>query len=59
MSGFGITETDDALGIRFGIGLQYNINKHYTLRGSVRHVVLDMDAVDNLTEFSVGLRYNF
>lgn len=60
------TETDvdnkdfDSLGIRLGLGAQYNITNHVALRGMVRYVKLDKDDyVKNLVEASLGLRYLF
>lgn len=50
----------DSLGIRIGVGAQYNITDHFALRAMARYVILnDDDYVKNLTEFSLGLRYMF
>lgn len=50
----------DSLGIRVGIGAQYNFNQHFALRGMLRYVKMNDDEyVKNLTEFSLGLRYMF
>ena len=50
----------DTLGIRMGIGAQYNITQHFALRGIVRYVKMtDDDIVKNLIEASLGLRYMF
>ena len=34
-------------------------NEHFALRTIVRQTLLDMDSVDNMTDFSVGFRYSF
>ena len=59
MSGFGMTVKKDGIGVRLGAGIQYDINKHFAFRGMARHVFLNMNSVDNMTEFSFGLKYNF
>ena len=61
ISGYGISEKedDDTLGIRLGVGAQYNITNHIALRGMVRYTNLDEDYIKNLIEFSLGLRYMF
>ena len=59
MNGFGVTANENGLGVRLGIGVQYKINEHFALRTIVRQTLLDMDSVDNMTDFSVGFRYSF
>lgn len=59
-----ITETNkkdfDSLGIRLGIGAQYNITEHVALRGTLRYVkMVDDDYIKNLVEASLGIRYMF
>ncbi len=50
----------DSLGIRFGIGAQYNITNNLALRGMARYIKMNDDEyVKSLTEFSLGLRYMF
>lgn len=50
----------DSLGIRFGVGLQYNINDNISIRGMYRYVKLNDDEyLRSLTELSLGLRYMF
>ncbi len=50
----------DSLGIRLGLGVQYNINNNIAVQGMVRYIhMTDDDYVKNLTEFSLGLRYIF
>lgn len=59
MKGFGYTAKDDETGYRLGLGAQYNINEHFALRGMAKYNIIDSDAVDDIKEFSVGLRYSF
>lgn len=50
----------DSLGIRIGIGAQYNINEHFALRAMARYIKMDDDEyIKSLTELSLGLRYMF
>lgn len=50
----------DSLGIRFGIGAQYNITNNLALRWMARYIKMNDDEyVKSLTEFSLGLRYMF
>ena len=50
----------DSLGIRIGIGAQYNITNNFALRAMARYVKMNDDEyVKNLTELSLGLRYMF
>ena len=51
--------SDDNVGYRFGTGAQYNITGHWALRGMVRYVVLDSEYIDDMLEFSLGMRYTF
>ena len=51
--------SDDNVGYRFGVGAQYNITGHWALRGMVRYVVLDSEYIDDMLEFSLGMRYTF
>lgn len=59
MKGFGLSDEEESLGVRGGLGLQYNINDNLAVRGMARYVYLDMDEVDYLTEFTAGVRYSF
>lgn len=53
-------EDFDSLGVRFGIGAQYNLTKHIALRGMARYVhMTDDEYIKSITEFSLGLRYMF
>ncbi|MBQ8630994.1 MAG: porin family protein [Alphaproteobacteria bacterium] len=59
IEGLGYAFNEDGLGVRGGLGLQYNINDNLAVRGMARYVYLDMDEVDYLTEFTAGVRYSF
>lgn len=50
---------EDGLGVRLGAGAQYNFTDHIGARAMLRYVVLDNEWVDNITEFSLGIRYTF
>ena len=47
------------VGDRVGGGAQYIITGHWALRGMVRYVVLDSEYIDDMLEFSLGMRYTF
>ena len=50
----------DSLGIRIGIGAQYNITDRLALRTMARYIKMNDDEyIKNLTEISLGLRYMF
>jgi opacity protein-like surface antigen len=52
--------SEDSLGYRLGLGLQYNINQHLALRAMAHYIQLDKDEdIKHLTEISLGLRYMF
>lgn len=54
------SNSNASLGIRMGVGAQYNINEHFALRAMARYVKLNNDdIIKNMTEFSLGLRYMF
>lgn len=59
MKGFGTEASEDEIGYRLSAGAQYNINENFALRGMARYVIIDSDAVDDMTEFSIGARYTF
>lgn len=59
MKGFGKKASDDKIGYRLGAGAQYNFNENFAIRGMARYIILDSDAVDDMTEFTLGLRYTF
>lgn len=50
----------DSLGVRLGLGVQYNIDENIALLGMFRYVhMTDDDYVKNLMEASLGVRYTF
>lgn len=50
----------DSLGVRLGIGAQYNLTEHIALRGMARYThMTDDEYIKSITEFSLGLRYMF
>ncbi len=50
----------DSLGIRLGIGGQYNITDHIALRAMARYIhMTDDEYIKSMTELSLGLRYMF
>ncbi len=52
--------SNQSIGYRFGIGAQYNINKHFSLRTMLRYIKLtDKKIIDDMLEFSTGIRYYF
>ena len=55
-------DDEDNLALRLGIGAQYNIDEHFSINGMAHYIQLDDssdDAVKDMTEFSVGVRYAF
>lgn len=50
---------ENDLGYRIGVGAQYSFNNNWAARAMVREVFLDSDTMDNMLEFSAGVRYNF
>lgn len=53
------SEKEDALGIRANIGAQYNIDENWAVRGMYRHVYLQNSELNDINEFTAGVRYNF
>lgn len=51
--------TEEGNGLRFGLGGQVNPTPSIGVRAMFRYTVTDMDAVKNMQEFTVGLRYYF
>ncbi len=49
----------DHMGYRFGVGAQYNFNEHVSARAMYRYTYLDTKYLDNMNEFTAGLRYTF
>ena len=52
-------DQDSGWGYRLGAGLQYNISDHWSARVMYRHVWIDKNVIDDLDEFSIGVRYHF
>lgn len=50
---------EEALGIRANIGAQYNIDENWSVRGMYRHVYLQKSVMNDINEFSAGVRYSF
>ena len=53
---------EDNMALRLGLGAQYSINNHWALNGMIRYAKIDDgsdDVFEDLTEFSLGIRYNF
>lgn len=54
------TKDFKSLGVRVGIGAQYNLTNNLAIRGMARYIKMnDDDYVKSLTELSLGLRYMF
>ena len=56
--GFG-SDKEESLGYRVNLGLQYNIDENWSVRGMYRHVYLQKSVLNDINEFSAGVRYNF
>lgn len=54
-----ISEKEDKIGIRFGLGLQSNINENVSFRLMGRYSHINSDAVDNMIDLNAGLRFYF
>ncbi len=55
-------QDEDNVGIRLGLGLQYNLTDNVAVNGMARYVKIDdsdSDVVEDITEFSIGARYSF
>lgn len=50
---------ENALGIRANVGAQYNIDENWSVRGMYRHVYLQKSFMNDIDEFSAGVRYSF
>ena len=51
--------SEEGNGVRFGLGLQVNPTPSIGIRGMFRYAITDMEAVKNMKEFTLGLRYYF
>ena len=56
----GEKEKDNGLGYRLGAGVQYSVTNNIAIRALARKVWADkLDEVDDMKEFSLGLKYVF
>lgn len=55
----GAKDSEDKVAPRIGGGLMYNFNEHIAARAGYRYVHLDIDGVDDMSEWTFGVRYNF
>ena len=56
--GYG-SNKEESLGYRLNVGLQYNINENWGIRGMYHHVYTQKSDIDAIDEFSLGVRYSF
>ena len=56
---YSLKESKDKLGYRIGLGMQYDVNENLSLRAVTRYSDPDIDYIDNLWEFSFGVRMTF
>ena len=55
-----LKEKENKLGLRFGAGVEYSFDEHWGAEAAVRYIDINTsDAVENLTEWSVGIKYTF
>lgn len=58
-----LSGTEDHVGLRIGAGVEYRLNDSVALTGMVRYIAFDydeyVDAVENMAEASVGLKFYF
>lgn len=50
---------DEGLGLRFGVGAQYNFTQNWGARVMARYVDTDIDGMDNMVDLTAGVRYTF
>lgn len=53
------SKSQNRIGYRAGIGMQYDFNEHFAFRMMGRYSYLGMSRVNNLKEVTAGLRYMF
>ncbi|MBQ7660094.1 MAG: porin family protein [Alphaproteobacteria bacterium] len=53
------SKTQNRVGYRAGIGMQYDFNEHFAMRIMGRYDYIGMKRVNNLKEVTAGLRYMF
>ena len=54
-----VSDNDDGIGIRLGIGLQSNISENIALRFMGKYSHLNTDYIDNMFDLTAGLRFYF
>ncbi|MBE6451612.1 MAG: porin family protein [Alphaproteobacteria bacterium] len=59
--GYTLSDSDDGMGIRFGLGLQHkpDNNDKVSTRFMVRYNDIDIDGINYVVDLSLGLRYHF
>jgi len=53
------SKTQDRIGYRAGVGMQYDFTEHFAFRMMGRYTYLGMNRVNNLKEVTAGLRFMF
>jgi len=53
------SKSQNRIGYRAGLGMQYDFNEHFAFRMMGRYTYLGMNRVNNLKEVTAGLRYMF
>ena len=56
----GNKNSDNGLGYRLGAGIQYSVTNNVAIRALARHIWADkLENIDDMKEFSLGLKYTF
>ena len=50
---------DEHWGLRGGVGLQYNIDENLAARIMVKYHYINCDAINHMTDLTLGIRYYF
>ncbi|MBR6327659.1 MAG: porin family protein [Alphaproteobacteria bacterium] len=53
------SKSQNRIGYRAGVGMQYDFNEHFAFRMMGRYTYLGMNRVNNLKEVTAGFRYMF
>ena len=53
------SKSQNRVGYRMGIGMQYDFNEHFAFRMMGRYTYINTDRVNNLKEVTAGFRYMF
>jgi len=57
---FEAEDDDNGLGYRLGAGVQYDVTNNIAIRALGRYIWADkLDGIDDMTEFSLGMKYTF